>query len=269
MSTKEIEIINSAIDEYHPFRVFCLFSGGNDSVCSAHIASQAKQFDGVVYIDTGIKIQQTLDHARSVAEQFNWNFQVVKTPESYDDIVLKHGFPGPSSHRYMYIMLKERAIEKLFRETKTHRSQKIILITGVRRHESVRRMTTVTSSVVKVHSKIWVAPMWEWTDEDKALYIQRYNLPQNPVKPVMHISGDCLCGAYNDKGDFEILKIFYPDEARRIEELQNKVMKTHPWSWEEAPPKWLKQYKEGQMFLGDQFMPLCWNCDLMAANNHV
>ena len=263
----ELEIINSAINEYKPFKVFALFSGGNDSVCSAHIASQAKQFDGVVFIDTGIKVQQTLDHACSVADKFGWKFQVVQTPESYDQIVLKHGFPGASAHKFMYIMLKERAIDKLLRETKTHRNQIIMLVTGVRRHESQRRMVSVTSPVVKVKAKVWVAPMWDWTAEIKVEYMKCHQLPENPVKPIMHISGDCLCGAYNDKGDLAILKAFYPAEAERIEKLQSEVMKSHPWTWDEMPPSWWKAYQQGQRFLGDEFMPLCWQCENMAASN--
>lgn len=262
-----VEIINTAIEEYKPFKVFALFSGGNDSVCSVHIASQAKQFDGAVFIDTGIKVQQTLDHARSVADKFGWKFQVVQTPESYDQIVLKHGFPGAPAHRYMYIMLKERAIDRLLRENKTRRRQNIMLITGVRRHESQRRMVSVTSPVVKVKAKIWVAPMWEWTAETKAEYMEKHQLPQNPVKPIMHVSGDCLCGAYNDKGDFAILKAFYPEEAERIQRLQDKVMKTYPWAWDEMPPKWWIEAKKGQLLLGGDFNPLCWQCDNAAVAN--
>ena len=125
---KSLAIINEAIDTFQPYKVFALFSGGNDSVCSVHVASHAKQFDGAVFIDTGIKVQQTLDHARATAEHFGWKFQIVQTPESYDQIVLKHGFPGASVHRYMYIMLKERALDRLMRETKTQRNQNIMLI---------------------------------------------------------------------------------------------------------------------------------------------
>jgi 3'-phosphoadenosine 5'-phosphosulfate sulfotransferase (PAPS reductase)/FAD synthetase len=266
---KSLAIINEAIDTFQPYKVFALFSGGNDSVCSVHIASHAKQFDGAVFIDTGIKIQQTLDHARATAERFGWNFQIVQTPESYDKIVKKYGFPGASAHRYMYIMLKERALDRLMRETKTHRNQSIMLITGVRQHESARRMKNVTGAVVKQKSRVWVAPLWDWTDEVKAAYMAEYNLPQNPVKPIMHISGDCLCGAYNDKGDLQMLKAFYPQEAERIEKLQTEVMKTHPWAWDEMPPKWWRDYKNGQRFLSDEFLPLCWQCDNLAAQHSV
>lgn len=261
--TAENELINHAIDQYKPFKVFALFSGGNDSVCSARIASQSKQFDGVIFIDTGIKIQQTLDHARAVAERYDWPFRVVETPERYEDIVRKHGFPGPAAHRYMYIMLKERAIDRLLRETKEKRNQRVMLITGVRQHESRRRMENVVSPVVKHKAKVWVAPMWDWTDEIKAQYMAEHELPENPVKPIMHISGDCLCGAYNDKGDLEILRAFYPQEAERIDKLQTEVMREHPWTWDEQPPKWWSEYQNGQQFLSDEFMPLCWSCERM------
>lgn len=263
------EIINNAIQEYKPFKVFALFSGGNDSVCAAHVASQASKFDGVVYIDTGIKLQETFDHARETANKFGWPFQVVKTTEDYDDLVLKYGFPGPAAHRYMYIWLKERAIRKLIRDTKTNRNQRILLITGVRKHESKRRMENVTSPIVKEGAKVWVSPLWEWTDEIKSNYIQDHSLPTNKAKNIIHVSGDCLCGAYNDKGDLEMLKAFYPDEAARIERLQNQVMETHPWAWDEQPPKWWQNWLDGQNFLSTEFMPLCWQCNELAAQQRV
>ncbi len=262
--TPEVEIINRAIAEYKPLRVFALFSGGDDSVCAAHIASQARQFDGVVYIDTGIKIEQALVHARAVADRFGWPFRVVETPESYDEIVLQHGFPGPAAHRYMYIMLKERAVRRLLRETKQKRSDRIMLITGVRKHESQRRIKTVTAPVKKIKAQVWVAPMWEWTEKRKRTYMRDHGLPENPIKRIMHISGDCLCGAYNDKGDLAILQIFYPAEAARIVQLQERVMQKFPWAWDEQPPKWWKNVQNGQMFLMDEFMPLCWQCEHMA-----
>ena len=38
-------------------------------------------------------------------------------------------------------------------------------------------------------------------------------------------------------------------------------MQTHPWEWDEQPPEWFLQYSKGQQFLGDAFMPMCWNCE--------
>ena len=256
-----LEIIETAIHEYKPYKVFALFSGGNDSICATHLAAQASQFDGAVFVDTGIKVQQTLDHARAVAARFGWPFRVVETPMSYDEFVLKNGFPGPAMHKRMYIILKERALDKLIRETKTERMQNILLITGVRRYESRRRMVSVKSPIVKDGSKIWTAPMWEWTDEIKAAYMEKHDLPENPVKKIMHVSGDCLCGAFNDKGDLALLQMFYPAEAQHILDLQEKVMQTHPWKWDEQAPEWFLQYSNGQQFLGDAFMPMCWNCE--------
>lgn len=264
-----LEIIERAIQEYNPAKVFALFSGGNDSVCAAHVASQASKFDGVVFLDTGIKLQETFDHAMSTANKFGWDFQSVATPENYDDLVLQYGFPGPAAHRYMYIWLKERAVRKLIRDNKTHHGDKILLITGVRQHESKRRMESVTSPIVKDGAKVWVAPLWKWTGAQKEDYIKENNLPVNKAKALIHVSGDCLCGAYNDKGDFQMLKGFYPEEAERIEKLQEKVMKTHPWAWDEQPPKWWQDWLNGQNFLSTDFMPLCWQCDELAAQQRV
>jgi 3'-phosphoadenosine 5'-phosphosulfate sulfotransferase (PAPS reductase)/FAD synthetase len=261
VAVSTVDLISQAIEEYKPRSVFAMFSGGNDSVCSTFLASQHVEFTAAVLVDTGIAIKQAHEHARITCETMGWPLLVYKSPFKYDDLVMQYGFPGPSQHRVMYIQLKERAIDALVRDHKQKRTDKIILITGVRKQESTRRMETVTGPIVKHKAKIWIAPMWDWDNDRRDQFIQDNNLPRNPIKPLIHVSGDCLCGAFAGKGELELLHIFFPEEYRRIKVLQDKVMQKFPWSYDEMPPKWWKDYGNGQRFLGQDFMPLCWSCD--------
>lgn len=238
-----------------------MFSGGNDSVCCSHLASKVNGFTACVLIDTGIAIKQAHIHVKETCKKMGWPLKIYKSKYNYDDLVMRYGFPGPSQHKVMYIQLKERAIRALIKDTKQKTSDKILLITGVRKQESQRRMETVTAPIVKDGAKIWVAPMWEWSNDERDQYIANNNLPRNPIKPLIHVSGDCLCGAYADKGELELLHIFFPEEYSRIKKLQDKVIQKFPWGYDEQPPNWWTNYKNGQEFLGDEFMPLCWSCD--------
>lgn len=186
-------IITQAIEQYKPRAIFAMYSGGDDSVCAAHLASQ-HNFTAAVLVDTGIAIKQAHEHAKQTCEAQDWPLLVYKSPYDYEALVLKYGFPGPSQHRVMYIQLKERAIDALVRDYKQGRRDHIMLITGVRKQESMRRLETVTAPIVKRKSKIWVAPMWNWSREERDQYIADNNLPRNPIKPLIHVSGDCLCG---------------------------------------------------------------------------
>lgn len=255
------DIIQQAIDEYSPSHVFALFSGGDDSVCALHIAMQHPNFTAAVMIDTGIAVKETHDHARATCEKFGWPLLVYRTPENYDDAVRENGFPGPAVHNIMYSLLKERAVADLVRDHKIEHFDRIALITGVRKFESKRRMVSVTDPIVRSGARVWVAPMWDWTREQRDEYQAENGLPKNPVKDKLHVSGDCLCGAYADKGDFEMLRMFYPIEAARIQKLRDEVISRFPWEWDEEPPAWFRKVKAGQRFIGDEFMPLCWQCE--------
>lgn len=273
-----IETINQAIDRYRPAKVFSLFSGGDDSICATHVAAQASQFDGAVMIDTGIAVAQTHEHVRAVCERFGWPLLVYRSPYSYDDLVRKHGFPGPAQHTVMYSKLKERAIRSLVRDHKKERGQQVMLITGVRQQESQRRMVTVQTRVDKRGAQIWVSPLFDWTNERKTDYMREHNLPRNPVKPFLHVSGDCLCGAFAQRGELEMLRMFYPTEYARIKALQDEVAGQFPWGWDETPPEWFIKIRHGQMpievvandehhrLTGEKFMPLCWACARRGGN---
>ena len=57
-------ILDVAIRRHKPVNVFAMFSGGHDSVCAAHVASQRPEFSGCVHINTGIGIEKTREFVR-------------------------------------------------------------------------------------------------------------------------------------------------------------------------------------------------------------
>jgi 3'-phosphoadenosine 5'-phosphosulfate sulfotransferase (PAPS reductase)/FAD synthetase len=255
------EILNAAIDEHNPSHVFALFSGGDDSVCAAHLAAQHPRFTAAVLIDTGIAIQEAHDHAKTICAAHGWPLLIYKTPNSYDAQVLAHGFPGPSQHNFMYNLFKKPAIRALVRDHKRKKKDRILLVTGMRRQESIQRMQATRVPILRIGAQVWTAPMWEWSRDERDAYQAEHHLERNPIKEKMHISGDCLCGAFREKGDLEIMRIFFPREAERITRLQEQVQARFPWAWDDAAPEWFSGYKAGQQFLGDEFMPLCWSCE--------
>lgn len=254
------EIINQAIQKFKPSHVFALYSSGNDSVCATHLTAQHSEFSAAVLVDTGIAIYEAHEHAKKTCAVMSWKLLIYKSPFVYEDLVLRYGFPGAAQHGAMYSQLKERAIRRLIQDHKTHLHDRILLITGVRKAESRRRISTVTSPIVQRGAMVWVAPMWEWSDAERDQYIEDHGLPRNPVKDKIHVSGDCLCGAFAEEGEMELLSIFYPNEYKRIKALQDKAREKFPWDWDENPPAWWNQYQSGQQFLSTDFMPLCWAC---------
>jgi 3'-phosphoadenosine 5'-phosphosulfate sulfotransferase (PAPS reductase)/FAD synthetase len=119
-------------------------------------------------------------------------------------------------------------------------------------------------AVYKEDARIWVAPFLHKTKTQLNKYIEDHGLRRNPVVDHLHMSGECLCGAYARKGELEEIGLWYPRTAERIRRIEREVEAAgKPWKWEDAgPPEWYEEMRQGQMFLDDAMMPmpLCSDC---------
>lgn len=255
------QIVAEAL-EHRPAAIFALFSGGNGSLAATHWAMNNVPGCQVAHIDTGIGIPRTQQFVRETCDREGWPLTVIRAKEDcgqdYDEIVLKHGFPGPASHRYMYIRLKERGIEELVRRNKRYRShEKVMLLTGIVHDDSVRR-SGYGDCIIKIKGgQLWVNAMY-WRDATwMHHYVNRVGIPRNPVAYELGMSGECLCGAFADKGELSIVRHVCPEIADRIERLQEQVRFTpRPWGWEGKPPK----EREDKQTLDIFDLPMCRGC---------
>ena len=123
-----------------------------------------------------------------------------------------------------------------------------------------------TEPIQKDGSRIWVAAIHDWTKDNCHQYMAKHDLRRNEVVDLIHKSGECLCGAFAKKGELAELELWFPKEAEMIHELEAKVRANGlPWGWEEMPPKWWMDKKDGQSHLFDMAAlhpqsSLCWSC---------
>ena len=226
-----LDIIDQALAEHHITHVFGMFSGGHDSICSTALLSLHPAFSGAVHINTTIGIKETREFVRETSADLGWNLKEYFPPVSYRDIVLKHGFPGPGGHRFMYTRLKERCVRTIVREHKEKRMDRIGLVTGVRLSESTRRMGHV-APIQREGAQLWIAPILKWSDDDKRGFMESMGLPRNPVVDRLCMSGECLCGAFARKEEFAELQALYPEAAAEILELEGMAQQAgvhHKW----------------------------------------
>lgn len=208
-----------------------LFSGGNDSTTLAHLFR--KRATHAIHANTTIGIEETRQYVRDTCA--SWGVPLIEEtpPDSYRDLILgnvrtkagvqvfKPGFPGPGAHGQMYTRLKERALDKA-RHTlgvANSRSKAVTFIAGIRRNESKRRADR------EIHQSdgtvIWVSPISFWTKLDLTTYRLMFDdVPRNRVSDVLHMSGECLCGAFAHPGELEEIRYWFPDVAAEIEALQ-------------------------------------------------
>lgn len=221
------DILEQAL-RYEPISAALLFSGGHDSVCATHLAYE--YFKGklpitVVHIDTTIGIRRTRRYVDEVAAQFGWPLKVYTPPKDYSWLVRKFGFPGPSFHRVMYNRLKDRCIRQHLKEQGATKENRVALVSGARIFESRRRMGN--SKPIKFEKeKMWTAPIVFWQAGDKLKYMKAHGIPHNSVVDIMHMSGECLCGAFAREGEMDEWCSWFPDEPAlaTIAALQRDVV---------------------------------------------
>jgi 3'-phosphoadenosine 5'-phosphosulfate sulfotransferase (PAPS reductase)/FAD synthetase len=198
-------------------KLYSLFSGGKDSITTAHYLASRDELEALVHLDTGIAVPDLMPHIRNVAERFSWSLEVYRTPVDYRTWVLRYGFPGPGQHGSIMNALKGRAIRAF---KKAHPGG--ILASGVRYGESARRFVSVRNRRPWEGVEI-VAPIWDWSTERVWAYVREHDLPLSPSYRAIHASGDCLCGAFAGMDEALMLRMFYPEVHARLLSLEVEV----------------------------------------------
>ncbi len=248
----EAELVHA--DGRETAAICVLFSGGNDSTTLAHM------FKGIatcaVHANTGIGIEQTRQFVRDTCA--SWGLRLLEVHpgpgNTYRELVLEQGFPGPAHHWKMYQRLKERGLRNARREfVKNPRRQRVIFLAGRRRQESDRRKDV--PEMEREGSTVWVSPLVEWTREDLNTYRAMYDVPRNEVSDLLHMSGECLCGAFAKRNELDEIGAWFPEVRREIEDLEADVRAAGKapdqrctWGWGAERGR----YKSG---------PLCSSCD--------
>ncbi|MEU8104511.1 phosphoadenosine phosphosulfate reductase family protein [Nonomuraea muscovyensis] len=252
------DIIAEALDRYPIVARQALVSGGNDSMVLMHLVRDyldSSAHDAVVHVNTGIGIEDTRQHVRDITAAWNLPLRELHPRDSYEDLVLGKviartgpnagirsvwkGFPGPGGHGVMYRRLKNEPLQRNRAAIigTRGRSQKVLYLAGMRWDESDRRFRTA-AEIDPDGGIIWCSPLVHWTNAQMREYRERYLIPRNPVADHLHMSGECLCGAYAKPGELEEIEFFYPKVAYTIRSLEKKVQAAGipACKWGQAPP---------------------------------
>ncbi len=195
-----------------------LFSGGKDSL----VACLEAKVNEVLYCRTGVGLNE--DYVKDMCKKFNWKLNIVepKINETFEDFVRKFGFPHQGMHSAIMGYLKYHPIRKWHREQEK-KGWDIVFISGRRKKESKRRMRMKSNTAANVMERMkFYSPIFEWETVDIWDYIKKHNLPRSPIYDTMHMSGDCMCGAFSQRGESQWLNIFHSEIAKRFLELEKK-----------------------------------------------
>lgn len=213
-----VAILKEAAKIYNLNRFVGLFSGGKDSLVTCHYLWEKGLLNEVLYCKTGIGVKDNFDYVQTTCKKYNWKLNVIEPlpHETYEIFVKRFGFPKQSMHGAVMGYLKWHPMRKWCRDNKA------LLCSGRRQKESRRRMR-LSKYIDNPEKNIFIcSPLFYWTTVDVWSYINRNNLEICPVYETMHMSGDCMCGAYSALGEAELIATFHPELANEIQVLETK-----------------------------------------------
>lgn len=219
--------------------LYGLCSGGKDSMTACWIAHRITPLKAIITIDTTIGLPCSIEAAKKLADLLQIPHIVLIAPSlkdgdersAYEQYVAKYGFPHQPNHQMVFIYLKWKPLSRFAKA----QSKRIGFVSGTRSAESRRRFGNCQPLKIDPSHKamVWVAPIIDYSTAECWDIVRSNNLPLSDSYQTIHLSGDCLCGAFADSGEAEMLKVFYPDIAERIALLERKykdqVIKNGGW----------------------------------------
>lgn len=191
-----------------------LFSGGKDSITAGHYRKIKK----AVYCNTGVGLN--FDYVLEMCNKLGWELKVLypKATETFEIFVQRFGFPHQGMHNAVMGFLKWHPIR-----TWANQQDDILLISGRRKKESKRRMKMKSNKEYsEMEGMKFYAPIYNWTTKQVWDYIKEHDLEISPIYKTMHMSGDCFCGAFAQKGEAQLLYTFHKELADKMIELEKK-----------------------------------------------
>jgi 3'-phosphoadenosine 5'-phosphosulfate sulfotransferase (PAPS reductase)/FAD synthetase len=214
-----------------------LVSGGKDSLSTAQCLDEAGKLAGCVAFNTGVSTPDWREFVEKTCEERGWPLEIIETPESYDDLVLEFGFPGPGKHKKFMDRLKGRCVRTFKKYHPTG-----VLASGTRSGESKRREIS-TMPVSMWENVPIIAPIYDWSTDETWEFFRDRGFERAPAYSTLQISGDCLCGAFAREGEREALEFHYPTIGERFRKLTAQLVGRFParskwgWGWKQPVKK--------------------------------
>jgi phosphoadenosine phosphosulfate reductase len=223
------------------------FSGGKDSLATLHLVMDAGIKPKVIFVDTGIEFEQTVEHITEITEKYQLALLVEDAGEAYFEPVEYFG-PSAKDFRWCCKTCKLGPTAKMIRE---HFPNGVLSFIGQRQYESENRYQKGGIWVNPwVPGQIGVSPIQKWPSLEVWLYIfykgESYNeLYEKGFERI----GCWLCPAA-DMAEHKELEKFVP-RAKEWNEHLRRYAKQHDlpeewvdmglWRWRKLP-KGMKDY---------------------------
>lgn len=199
-------------------KAFVLFSGGKDSICALTYVKRHAQRVGVqitaLHVDTTAGLPEVEDYVQEVCDLLGVPLVTVRPTHDYFEIAKRWGLPGFNS-RWCCETLKIAPIRRFLA---TQEGPKVVY-DGIRAVESHVRAKYVPVWFHPSFRCLSVSPILYWSDDDVAKHLAALGLPEHPTA-ALGTSGECWCGAYKTRANFQALLETHPEIFAKLVEVE-------------------------------------------------
>lgn len=172
-----IKFIRNAAKKDKERRILTSFSGGKDSIVTAHLMKKALNVKDILFSNTGIEFPETVNYARKFAREYGYNLIECKPNRGFLDLCKELG-PPSRMMRWCCSTNKAQPINDFY----SKQNKLILSLDGIRKAESRARSTySRISDNTKIQKQKSIYPILEWSDFDVWLYIFHEKLLFNPL----------------------------------------------------------------------------------------
>jgi len=197
---------------------FVLFSGGSDSLCTLDYTNRMALKLGkrvtAIHVDTTAGFPEVTQYVREICKKLRVDLKIVKPKIDYFTLAKKWGIPTHHS-RWCCRVLKIRPVADFL----SRQRHPIMVFDGIRAAESYIRAKYMPLWFHPSFNCLSVSPIFNWSDEEVHLYMEKRKLPKSPSFS-LGSSSECWCGAYKKRKDFEGLYRLHPEIYKKLEEVE-------------------------------------------------
>ncbi len=194
------------------------YSGGKDSLVALDLAIKSG-ISEVVFCDTTIELQETLDNIEETEEYYNIKIKRVSAPLPFFDLVYKIGFPTRTL-RWCCKVYKFTPFENYARKMGIK-----AYITGLRKEENPKRQGYKMNDKNHFFTSNQINPILNWSEEEVWAYINKYNLPINPLYKLGFKRIGCWPCPFKSRKEWRLLEKYFPEKYMLLQNTLRSILK--------------------------------------------
>lgn len=237
-----VRYVHHTIQKYKGYYPYVSFSGGKDSLVTAHVVRQVIPGVKLIYTNTTLELPGVVKYVENLRLS-KWNIDIAKPTVTFTELVTRLG-PPSNKKKWCCDTLKKPPIWGHLRELSGNR--KWLGFLGLRAAESVKRSHYQREHKdFAIPTHVLASPIVSFSEDDVWDYIRKYDLPYCRLydRPDIKRLGCISCPMAGEKYDNTIEKI-YPEEATYWKDLLKDYARQRGFSDYWYKNAWRASYPE-------------------------